>query len=242
MKPIKFFSIALVAVFTGTSAFALPSIFNSKLSATDKAKLERGETVIRSLKSVKEFSITTTNSKISDAQETAKALKPAYLAEVIQILPYAGNENLPEKISKLIMDIPSYKGIPYWSEQWNKYFDLYSDAKIKSSNTSGGTQTVKADLTMEPFGLINTTITSQKTSDTYYYVSTNDNTLKYSGWTCVKPGNMKSIIAIVKEGNSWILYGIGAVNAPDLFFLRDRIETSFMNRIKTFCSYFFKKL
>ena len=53
---------------------------------------------------------------------------------------------------------------------------------------------------------------------------------------------MKSIIAIVKEGNSWILYGIGAVNAPDLFFLRDRIETSFMNRIKTFCSYFFKKL
>ena len=76
MKPIKFFSIALVAVFTGTSAFALPSIFNSKLSATDKAKLERGETVIRSLKSVKEFSITTTNSKISDAQETETKICP----------------------------------------------------------------------------------------------------------------------------------------------------------------------
>ena len=89
MKPIKFFSIALVAVFAGASAFALPSIFNSKLSAADKAKLERGETVIRSLKSVKDFSITTTNSKINEAQETAKSVKPAYLAEVIQILPYA---------------------------------------------------------------------------------------------------------------------------------------------------------
>ncbi len=242
MKPIKFFSIALVAVFAGASAFALPSIFNSKLSAADKAKLERGETVIRSLKSVKDFSITTTNSKINEAQETAKSVKPAYLAEVIQILPYAGNENLPEKISKLIMDVPSYKGIPYWSEQWNKYFDLYSDAQIKSSSTSGGVQTVKADLTMEPFGLINTTITSKKASDSYYYVSTNDNTLKFNGFTGVKPGNMKSIITVVKEGDSWILYGIGAVNAPDWFFMKDRVETSFMNRIKTFCSYFFKKL
>ncbi|MBQ5384459.1 MAG: hypothetical protein IIU46_08430, partial [Treponema sp.] len=92
------------------------------------------------------------------------------------------------------------------------------------------------------FGTINTTITSRKSSDSYYYVSTNDNKLKYSGITCVDPGKMKSIIVIVRDGNSWILYGIGAVNAPDVFFLRDRIETSFMNRIKTFCSYFFKKL
>ena len=191
---------------------------------------------------MKDFSITSTNSKIVEAQDTVKAIKPAYLAEIIQVMPYAGNENLPEKLSAMIMDVSSYAGIPYWSDQWKQYFDLYSSAQIKSSAVSGGVQTVKADLVMEPFGTINTTITSRKSSDSYYYVSTNDNKLKYSGITCVDPGKMKSIIVIVRDGNSWILYGIGAVNAPDVFFLRDRIETSFMNRIKTFCSYFFKKL
>ncbi|MBQ1832825.1 MAG: hypothetical protein II114_03515 [Treponema sp.] len=242
MKPVKFFSMAFAVLFSFGSAFALPSVFNSKLSAAEKTSLENGQPVIRKLKSVKDFSITSTNSKIVEAQDTVKAIKPAYLAEIIQVMPYAGNENLPEKLSAMIMDVSSYAGIPYWSDQWKQYFDLYSSAQIKSSAVSGGVQTVKADLVMEPFGTINTTITSRKSSDSYYYVSTNDNKLKYSGITCVDPGKMKSIIVIVRDGNSWILYGIGAVNAPDVFFLRDRIETSFMNRIKTFCSYFFKKL
>ena len=242
MKPVKFFSMAFAVLFSFGSAFALPSAFNTKLSAAEKTSLENGQPVIRKLKSVKDFSITSTNSKIVEAQDTVKAIKPAYLAEIIQVMPYAGNENLPEKLSAMIMDVSSYAGIPYWSDQWKQYFDLYSSAQIKSSTVSGGVQTVKADLVMEPFGTINTTITSRKSSDSYYYVSTNDNKLKYSGITCVDPGKMKSIIVIVRDGNSWILYGIGAVNAPDVFFLRDRIETSFMNRIKTFCSYFFKKL
>ena len=242
MKPVKFFSMAFAVLFSFGSAFALPSAFNTKLSASEKTSLENGQPVIRKLKPVKDFCITSTNSKIVEAQDTVKAIKPAYLAEIIQVMPYAGNENLPEKLSAMIMDVSSYAGIPYWSDQWKQYFDLYSSAQIKSSTVSGGVQTVKADLVMEPFGTINTTITSRKSSDSYYYVSTNDNKLKYSGITCVNPGNMKSIIVIVRDGNSWILYGIGAVNAPDVFFLRDRIETSFMNRIKTFCSYFFKKL
>ena len=36
--------------------------------------------------------------------------------------------------------------------------------------------------------------------------------------------------------------GIGGVKAPSIFFLRDRVETSFMNRIKTMCSYFFEQM
>ena len=52
---------------------------------------------------------------------------------------------------------------------------------------------------------------------------------------------MKSIVVIVRQGDSWVLYGVGAVDAPSIFFLRDRVETSFMNRIKTFCTFFFNK-
>lgn len=242
MKKFKLCSMILSAALACGSVFALPASFNSKLSAAEKTKLEKGQVLIRNLKSVKDFCITGGHAKISEAQELIKSIKPAYLAEVVQVIPYAGNEKLPEKISGLIMNVSSYAGIPYWSEKWQKYFDLYTSAEIKSSTYSGGVQTVKADLVMDPFGLINTTITSQKSSEWYYYVSTNDNTLKYSGFTVVKPGKMKSVIAVVRDGDKWILYGIGGVNAPDVFFLHDRVETSFMNRIKTFCSFFFSKL
>ncbi len=242
MKITKIFTAALISALAMTSSFAFPSVLNQNITAAEKAKIEKNETVIRNLKSVKNFGITSTDSQILRLQDEVKTLKPSYLAEVIQVMPYKGNENLPEKISQLIMDIPSYVGIPYWSERHEKWFDLYSSATIKSSTKNGNVQNVKADLYMEPFGTINTSISCEKSGDSVYYVSTNENNLKYSGVTCVKTGKMKSIISVTRDGDDWILYGVGAVNAPDVFFLRDRIETSFMNRIKTFCSYFFKKL
>lgn len=242
MKLLKFSSAVVALCLSVGSAFALPSVFNDKLTASEKASLEKGETVIRNLKSVKYFSITSSDENLVKAQELVKSVKPAYLAEVIQVIPCAGNENLPKKLSGLVMEISSYAGIPYWSERHERWYDLYSSATVTSSSTAGNVQNATADLVMEPFGLIKTSISCETTANSLYYVSTNDNTLKYEGFTCVKPGKMKSVVCVFKDGDNWILYGIGAVNAPDLFFLRDRIETSFMNRIKTFCSFFFKKL
>ena len=45
-----------------------------------------------------------------------------------------------------------------------------------------------------------------------------------------------------KKDDKWIIYGIGGVNAPHFPFLTDRIRTSFINRIKTFCNFIFTKL
>ena len=159
-------------LFLAASSFALPTAINSKLSSSESASLEKGQPVIRNLKSVKEFGLTVSSGPIYDAQDVAKKLKPAYLAEVIQVLPYAGNENLIEKISKMMMDIPSYAGIPYYSVQAEEWYDLYSSATIKSSSTSGEDTVIKADLEMEPFGLIETTINAKKKADSFYYIST----------------------------------------------------------------------
>ncbi|HAK69199.1 MAG TPA: hypothetical protein DCM57_06010 [Treponema sp.] len=225
-----------------SSTFALPGVFNDKLSSEESAKLENKETVIKSIKSVKDFSITSDNSGVQLLQQTVRDLKPAYLAEIIQVLPYEGNEDLISRISDMIMDIPSYAGIPYYSERNKTWYDLYSSAVITSTNDTADGKQMTADLFMEPFGNINTKIDSKQLPDAFYYVSTNLNTLKYEGFTCVKPEKMKSIITIFRDGDSWVLYGVGAVNAPSIFFLRDRVETSFMNRIKSFCQYFFTKL
>ena len=53
---------------------------------------------------------------------------------------------------------------------------------------------------------------------------------------------MVSCITVFRDGDNWILYGIGGVDALKLWFIEDRVETSFINRIKTFCNFIFTKL
>lgn len=239
----KTLSLAAAALVAANAASALPSVFNSNLTAAQKQSLENGNTVIRNLNSTKQFSIESSNAGVQKALQTAKDLKPTYVAEVIQVYPYKGNENLINKFKSLVMDIPSYAGIPYYSERGKKWYDLYSSAKIVSFEESGNRQNVVADLEMEPFGVINTKITTETNADYFYYENMNLNDLRYDEKIkCVDKKHMKSLVTIFRDGDYWVLYGIGAVNAPNVFFLRDRVETSFMNRIKTFCTFFFKKL
>ena len=217
--------------------------FNSNLSESDKAVIASGKVLIKNIDSIKQLSLQSNSSIAQKAISTAKNLHPAYIAEIIQVRPYKGNENLLDNLEKLIIDIPSYVGIPYYSEHAESWYDLYSSAKILSQTKTSDGIHILADLEMEPFGTINTQIDTTKATDSFYYESMNLNKLRYyDKFTCVTPQKMKSIIIAFKDGDNWILYGIGAVNAPSIFFLRDRVETSFMNRIKTFCSYFFEKL
>ncbi len=238
-----FIAISFMAAMAVSSATALPAIFNSRLSAADRSKLESGQVVIRNISNANELCITSQNAGAQKVISTVKALKPAYVAEVIRVYPYEGNENFIQKFSSMVMDIPSYAGIPYYSEQAEAWYDLYSSATIRSSSTTGNTQRVIADLVMEPFGLINTQIDTETASDYFFYVQTNLNKMRYyDKFDCVKPNKMKSVIAVFREGDNWILYGVGAVDAPSIFFLRDRVETSFRNRIRAFCQHFFAKM
>ena len=160
-----------------------------------------------------------------------------------RMVPYSGNENLLETLRPIILNLEDYVGIPYYSERHETYYDLYSSVDIKSFEDDGTTAKVNAVMEMSPFGGIDTDILLKTDESSLYYENMNLNNLKYQeGITVVKKNNMKSIITVFKVGDSWILYGIGGVKAPSIFFLRDRVELSFMNRIKTMCSYFFEQL
>src|SRR5574344_824343 len=238
-----FFAVMALSFITLPVAAENNTLFNSNLSESDKAIIASGKVLIKSVNSIKQLSLQSNSAIAQKAIATAKDLHPAYIAEIIQIRPYKGNENLLDNLEKLIIDIPSYVGIPYYSEHAESWYDLYSSAKILSQTKTSDGIHILADLEMEPFGTINTQIDTTKATDSFYYESMNLNKLRYyDKFTCVTPQKMKSIIIAFKDGDNWILYGIGAVNAPSIFFLRDRVETSFMNRIKTFCSYFFEKL
>lgn len=232
----------LVALALSVPLFAQENLYGKILSDSERTALESGETIIKSLKNYKNFSINYPNPGVEQIQSITKKLKPAYLAEVIKMIPYEGNEDIFSKINEHLTDVNGYVGIPYYSEHNDIWVDLYASCNVISSEAEEGSSKTVADLYMEPFGYITTEVETHIYDDYYIYVSQNLNTIKYSGFTAVSKNDMKSLICVFRYGDNWVLYGIGAVDAPDVFFMHDRIELSFMNRIKTFCKHIFNLL
>ena len=84
---------------------------------------------------------------------------------------------------------------------------------------------------------------AESDENTVFYIAENDNKLRYDdAIDCVWPQKMKISILLFQYEDNWVLYGIGGVNAPRIPFFTQRIQTSFINRIKTFCSFIFQKL
>lgn len=241
MKKIITLIAFIFTVFLSAPVFS--DSFNSKLTDAERAKLNKGELLIRNIDYPKYICLNENeDSNALRIVNNVKNFNPKYLAEVILIKDYKGNEDLPKRMSTLLNNIEDYAGIPYWSERHEKFFDLYSSSKITSKKSEGNTTTIKADLIMEPFGLVQETIVCEQYNDFLIYSAENTNDLKYTGITCVGKQKFKVYIYCVHKDDKWIIYGIGGVNAPHIPFMTDRIRTSFINRVKTFCSFIFKKL
>lgn len=236
-KIFTFFTLYLISL----AGFALP--FNSKVTEEDLKTLSEGKVVARNIDKFKNIGIESDSPLVERMKAQIKDLSPNYLAELIQIRPYEGNEDLPQKLFDVLSDIENYAGIQYWSVRHERYYDLYSSAKIlKQEKISDSRFTYETELYMEPFGTIETPISIEKGEDYLIYTNSNANSLKVKGMTAVKARNMKSVILLFKDGDNWILYGIGGCKAPRIAMFESRIETSFINRIKTFCSYVFTKI
>lgn len=217
--------------------------FNENLSADEKARLSRGEVVIVNTGNTKKICLETDNATAKELISVMKSLKPAYFAEVLQVKPYRGNEDLIARIQKELLDVEGYAGIPYYSVRHDKWYNLYDWAKIVSkSGTAKQTQMV-ADVYMAPFGQFQADISLENRGEEILYLFSNKTKMILEEKiTAAGPQKMKSGIAVFRDGDNWILYGAGGVDALSLFFLRDRIETSFINRIKSFTVYFIQKV
>ena len=239
----------LVLIFSifSHSIFA-QELFNKNLKAEEKKTLESGTVLIKNIGYSKYMSVNKGyNAELDALIDEIKTLNPKYLAEIIQIKPYKGNENLPEVLEGLLYNVSEYVGIPYYSERAEAWYNLYDAAQIKSEKVISKTATtvkkeLAADFLMEPFGTINETIILNRTASSVYYSSVNNNKLRYHDeFDCVWPKKLKICIVLIRQGDNWLLYAAGGVNAPRIPFFTERIQTSFINRIKTFCNYIFTK-
>ena len=228
----------ITLVFAG---FADP--FNSRLTENERAKIATGDILIKNINyekyiSLKKGEVTLGDKLLSEIHD----LNPKYLAEVIQIKPYKGNEDLPQRLETILNNVPEYAGIPYYSERHDAWWDLYDSAEIVETIDRSDGKTIKAKLLMEPFNIVQEDIELTRGSDSILYSAVNTNKLRYlDKFDCIWPRKLKICILLFRDGDNWVLYGIGGVNAPRVPFFTERIQTSFINRINTFCSFIFKK-
>ena len=214
--------------------------FDGTLSQKELDDLTGGKILVRTIDKYKNMSIKSSNKGAEKLRAEIKDLNPNYLAEVIQVKPYKGNEDLIRKFRAALEDISSYAGIQYWSVQHERYYDLYSTAAVVGkTEVDENTVRYSADLEMQPFGMI----IIEETGDYLFSYSTNNNVLKIEEkFNCVNKHCMRSAVVVFRDGENWILYGVGGVRALRIPLIEKRVETSLINRIKTFYNFIYEKL
>lgn len=233
-----FFMLALLLL--PATIFANP--FNDKLTAEEKEKLENGEILIRNIDYTRNMVFNYGVSKKGDfLLKTVKDLKPKYLAEVVQIKPYNGNENFEDVLEEMLYKVEDFTNIPYISNGGDEYL-LYDSAEILEQNQVDDHTNLNVHLYMEPFGDMYQNMNIYKTDDELLYTSKNTNKLRYlDKFDCLWPEKMLITIYLFRDGDNWVFYAVGGVNAPHIPFFTDRIRRSFIRRITTFCDFIFKQ-
>lgn len=248
IKPYKIFLTALIInlfflpVYSQTLCIKNNEIFNDNFTESEINTLNSGHVLVKNTKKLKNLALLPFNEQASQILTEINALKPVYLTEIIQIIPESKNRNIILKMKKILTDIPSYKGIQYYSEHNDAWGDLYSEAKINSIQEENNITTIDAVFDMIPFGTFNAELELNNTKDSLFYKNINKSDIYYQNIKCIKTENMKTYILIVKTDDFWILYGLSGINAPKVPGLSARIELSFMNRIKTFCKFVYDNL
>lgn len=217
-------------------------IFNTAdFSAEETDILLNGDILIRNIGTRKKMSLNPTNDIAKKIISDFIDLDPAYLVEIIQIrFNVVGDFN---HIRVVLENIDDYTDIPYYSVQNGTWHKLYDNAVVSDISRTEDATHMAVVFYMNPFGMIENNIIVKMNKDSLYYESVNVNKIKWRNITCVQPYHMKSIITIFPspDGQSMILYGLGGADAPSIFFLRKRIETALLNRVKSFCTYVFEK-
>lgn len=237
MKKRFIFALSILLI---SSLSALP--FNEKLSEEEKAKVERGEIVIRNIDYTKYMSFKEGSTKKGDfLLDTVKDLKPKYLAEVIQVKPYKGNENYADVLEEMLYKVEEFTNIPYISNGGAEYL-LYDSAEILKKTDAADHTNLYVHMYMEPFGDMYQDMNIYRDNDEVLYTSKNTNKLRYlDKFDCLWPEKMLITIYLFRDGDNWVFYAVGGVNAPHIPFFTERIRKSFIRRITTFCDYIFKQ-
>jgi len=240
MRTISLAALLLTTTAMGIFAQGLPF---KNLTETETAALILGKSVFRQPAGWKTLSVPPSAPFAKDIEEAVHKLGANYIGEVIMTIPKSANPDLLASLVRDLQDVESHLKIPYWSSRYKKYFDLFDRVEILEKSGTETDGALKAEQHMKPFDDYTEQYRWSLRGDRLSFFSTNLTHLSYDGRKAVSPGEMIWRLEAYADGDRWVLYGIGAVKAFDMFgLLRDRLSASFLGRIEAFFGFMYGKI
>ena len=240
LRILFFLLILLFPGFIFAQDAALP--FSGILSK-EMARLEAGEYVFRNLDSPDKISFRGTGMEADRIRSVLDDVDPNFVAEILMVIPVDPERDNLQYIRDKLLDVTLFDGIPYYSERNEKFYPLYANTKIISSEeTSSGRNTVVAYHKMKPFDPQELIYHYTLNNRVFLFESRNHGHLYYKGVRAVRAGNMVSLLWIKDEGEKLIVYGVGGASAFTFFGLfGERLNDSFVGRVNAFFSWFYEE-
>ncbi len=241
-------TVFFLLLFLGFSSIGAEDLPLSSISKAEERELDSGKPIIRVLDSYEQIRLEPSSSarEIGKVQRRMKErftrLKPNFLAEAVFILPVpAGDERKTlEEIKIFLQNVRRLEGIPYYSQQYDKYFPLFEDIEIQEQDFDrDGSVFILTEQVMKPFKPYEAAYTMEITDDYLLYRSYNETSLKYKRMRGVKPENMQTSLLVEVKPGYLFCYGLGGADAFTFFGLfGERLETSFIGRMEAFFGWF----
>jgi len=219
------------------------------LSGDEAARLGRGEAVIRTIGNYRKLSLSATGPDADAVRTRVADIRPNYVTEVVSLIPAADAAAADATLRRLAVALSEPKGfigIPYWSRQQQKTYDLFDKMDIVSRKPAPGGETMDVVQHMEPFDdfgarydyRLTTGPDGRASSLRFTGVNLDPIIYSYRNFKAVQAGDMAWELYAFRDGAKVVFYGVGAVKAFDLFgAARSRLEASFMGRVEAFFRY-----
>ncbi len=241
-----FIAITLFSLFCWSAAAAPSSsvpVMLSGLSTQEATSLLGGEALIREIKTHTALTLSGFDDEAMKIKKEIAALSPNYITEVIALIPYRDSANQIGKLATVLSDLDSYVGIPYWSAQMQKTYDLFDKMTITVKKQIPGGTYLESVQHMKPFEDYKASYEYRMSNDALIFHSTNLSHLVYKGIRSVAPKGMHWYLYVFRNESNLVYYAVGAVKAFDMMgLIRERLKVSFIGRVDAFFKHMFAQL
>lgn len=219
------------------------ALFNERLKESDKETLENGGVLVRSISSMKKLCARETEETLRVINPMKDGVKSGYIAEIWNIRPYKGNEDLIERINDAMGNFLSFTEIKFRSEKDGQLYPLYRAAELLSSEEKDGILTLEERLTMDLLGTFRSKIAVENYGTHFIYRLENLDKIKYRRFfTVCKKGELRSVVEVFKKGDWWVIFALGGADAIRPPFFGSMIEPEFICRVRAFADFVFSAI
>lgn len=218
-------------------------MFNERLTDEDRRVVESGGVLLRSVSSMKKLCAAETEETMRVIGPMRNGVKSGYIAEIVNVRPYKGNEDLIERINAAMGDFLSFTEIKFRSEKDGNLYPLYRSAELLSSEERDGVLTIEERLTMDMLGTFRSRITVESRGTHFIYTLENLDKIKYKRiFTVCSPGELRSVVEVFRKGDWWVVYAVGGADAIRPPFFGSLIEPEFICRVRAFADFVFSAI